>query len=92
MSDYHTSEHIATALCATDSACNLIELLPETDLIIELKALLNIQYDVLVHALENKHYGNAKLAFFNEYAAQILIQTQRISDGNQKERLYRGFS
>jgi hypothetical protein len=60
--------HIMAMFIASTVACEIIELLPETDLIAELKIILETQYDLFCHFVDNKHFGTERIEDFIEYA------------------------
>lgn len=72
--------HFVAALLASSAACEILEILPENDLVLELKNLMEIQYDLFCHIIEGKHYGTDNLQYFIEYAEDISHQVIRIRE------------
>lgn len=59
-------------------ACELTTLLPENDLVLELRELLETQWDIICHVIENKHYGTHGLQDFMDYTNELRMQILRI--------------
>lgn len=72
--------HLFAILTSTASACELIEFLPETDLCFELKNLLNMQYDILSHYIEGKHFGTDQLEEFIQFSHAVLYQALELGN------------
>ena len=77
---YRIDPHFLTILKAADVACDLIDLLPETDLRDEVRTVLNVQLEIIVNMLESKHYGTTNLNNFCDYIAQLKEEASRLKD------------
>ncbi len=72
--------HFVAALLASSAACEILDILPENDLVLELKNLMEIQYDLFCHIIEGKHYGSDNLKYFIEYTEDVTDQIIRIRE------------
>jgi hypothetical protein len=74
--------HFAAALLASSAAWEILELLPDNDLVDELKVLVGTQLDIFTHILQEKHYGTDALANFIQHTESIKKEVSRIKDSN----------
>ena len=74
--------HFMAAYKASNAACDIIDILPESDLIDELKNILCIQNDLFVHIFEGKHYGSNNLNTFVSYVEEVKREIDRIKETN----------
>lgn len=72
--------HVIAILCASNAACELLEVLPQNDLIYELSELLDVQNELILHIIEGKHYGSDEIQRFIEYASEITDQAQSLKE------------
>ena len=72
--------HFLAAYLASESACEILDVLPDTDLIEELRNLIYIQYELLNHIIEGKHYGTDNLVNFIEHTKNINEDMATIKD------------
>lgn len=72
--------HFYAAFSACSSACQLLELLPASDLVDDIRDLLHIQHDLFLHMIEGKHYGSDALDEFMKYALLISEEAVRIKE------------
>jgi len=77
---FRIDPHFLALLKSSDVACDIIELMPETDLQQELKIVLNLQLEVIIHMLEAKSYGTRNLNSFCDYIAQLKEQAARLKE------------
>lgn len=70
--------HVLAVIAACEAACDLIEVLPDNDLIDELRNLLIIQHAVFCHIVDGRHYGSDNLDSFINYTKQISEEANRI--------------
>lgn len=71
-------QHILATFYASIAACDMCDLLPPTDVVEELKTILNIQFDIMKTMLESKHYGSENLSDFIEHCKEISVEWERI--------------
>lgn len=71
--------------CVASNA--IIKLLPESDLVEELKELLETQQEILKFYLRGRHYGSDRLDNFADYASAVLEEIDAILNetGETKE-------
>jgi len=72
--------HFMAAFTASLTACEIVELLPESDLTDELHHILNTQLEILIHMLEGKHFGSNDLNHFMENMAEVKHQVKRLKE------------
>jgi hypothetical protein len=72
--------HFLAAFLASQTAASLLELLPETDLIVELRNLIYVQYELFVHMLEGKHYGTNDLNEFMDFCRETTEESKRLKE------------
>jgi len=74
--------HFCAVVAASSAACDLLEVLPECDLIDEMKNLIHIQFDLLAHLLEGKHYGTDNINNFIEYTNVVKREISELKGSN----------
>lgn len=72
--------HLYAAFVACESSCHVLSILPESDLIDNLRDLIHTQHDLFVCMVEGKHYGTDALDKFLRYNITILEETKRIKE------------
>jgi hypothetical protein len=80
-----TDSHFFTIFCASGTACDILDLLPECDLVEDLRTILNIQYDICRHIEDGKPYGNENLTTYLEYLEQITMQVNSLKLAMKEE-------
>lgn len=73
--------HFLAAYLASSAACDVIELLPDCDLIVDLEEILQSQLDIFNHMIEEKHYGTNNLTQFISYTQDMKKQVLRLKGG-----------
>ena len=76
---YRVDQHFLAILRSSDALCDLIDLLPETDIRDEIKTALNMQLEILVYMLEGKHYGNRELNTYIKYVDSLKDEAFRLN-------------
>lgn len=71
--------HIFTAFCACNVALDLLQLLPDTDTVDDLRILLETQHDLFSHFVQNKHYGSERIDDFLSYTQGIQHQIKMLN-------------
>jgi len=72
--------HFVAAFSACDAMAHLSDLLPKTDLVLELQELIYTQHDLFIHMLEGRHYGSDALDEFCTYALMLSDEARRLRD------------
>ncbi len=72
--------HFLAAFMASATLCELAEVLPETDLIEDLRVIVNSQYEVLNHMMEGKHYGTDRLNELILHSEEIQREIHRLRE------------
>lgn len=72
--------HFYAAFKASQVACELLDVLPETDIHEELKNVMNVQFDLFVHMIEGKHYGTRHLEDFISYTDELKNEATRLKE------------
>lgn len=73
--------HFLAVYMASSAACDLLELLPDADLVVDLEELLQSQLDIFSHMVEEKHYGTNNLTDFISHTQEIKRQALRLKGG-----------
>lgn len=77
-----TDHHTLAVLTGSVVASSLTDLLPEGDIIDELKNLLTIQTEIIMHQIEGRHYGSNNLDNYINYADNVFAEIERINAAN----------
>ncbi len=64
-------DHFLCVYLASSAACDLIDILPDVDLVVELEEILLAQLDILSHMVSEKHYGTSNLAEFIAHTQDV---------------------
>lgn len=72
--------HFRAVIVACETSWQLLSLLPDADLIEEIRELMFVQHEVFLHMLEGRHYGSNALDEFVEYNLKLLEETKNIKD------------
>jgi hypothetical protein len=72
--------HFFAAFAACDAAVNLLEILPHSDLMEELRNLIYVQHELFVHMIEGKHFGSNNIEDFIEYTESVQEEVKRLKD------------
>lgn len=75
---FQIEPHFYAILKSAEVACELTDLLPENDLVVELAHLLDTQADLMIHIVERKHYGTDSLRDFVDYTDELRTQVRRL--------------
>lgn len=75
--------HFLASFVACEAACTILDFLPSTDLIEELRNLIYIQNELFVHIVEGKHYGTNNITDFVEYAQDVKDQIRRLRERDE---------
>jgi hypothetical protein len=60
---------------ATLASGFLVELLPKTDITLELQHILKMQFHIIDNVLKNKHFGSDNLSEFIDHCSTIIKST-----------------
>jgi hypothetical protein len=72
--------HFAAAFIASQTLIEIQELLPDTDLGLEMKNIISIQYSLFCNLLEGTHYGTENIRDFIEYAEEFRHEVRRLKE------------
>lgn len=72
--------HFLAAFSACEAACQLLDLLPASDLIEDMRDLLHTQHELFQHMTEGKHFGTDALNRFITYSASIAQEAVRLRE------------
>ena len=72
--------HFVAAYKASEALCELLAVLPETDLIIETSNIAEIQQQLMLCILENRHFGDDSIKTFINYADELKWQAKRLAE------------
>lgn len=70
--------HLLAVINASNVACELAELLPQCDIAEELKAVLNIQHEILCETINGRHFGSTQLDRYLRYLDETLENTETL--------------
>jgi hypothetical protein len=76
--------HILAILNASQASLDLLDMLPDADIVEELRYTLDAQFKILLTIIDNRHYGSDKLDEFNLHCDEIMKKAQLMDE--QKER------
>jgi hypothetical protein len=74
--------HFFAAFSASETACSVMDLLPDCDLVDSLKNLVYIQHDLFIHMIEGKHYGTNNLNTFIDYTLELKDEVTRLRNAD----------
>lgn len=74
--------HLFACFSACETACAILEMLPATDLVEDLKNLIYIQHDLFIHMIEGKHYGTDDLATFIDFTLETKDEVKRLRNAD----------
>lgn len=74
--------HFLASFLASEAACSVLDIMPSTDLVEEMRNLIYIQRELMVHLIEGKHYGSNNITNFVEYTQEVKEEAARL----RKER------
>lgn len=77
---YKLDHHLLAAFLAAESATAVLGIMPSADLVEELRNLIYLQHDILIHMIEGSHYGTNNLNNFIEYTKIVKEEIKRIKD------------
>jgi len=80
MAIHKLEPHFLAAFLAAEAATKILSILPDTDLIEELRNLIYIQHDIMIHIIEGDHYGTNNIVNFVDYTQTIKNEIERIKD------------
>jgi len=72
--------HFHAVFNACRTARYALEVLPDNDLLNELKVMFTIQNEIFMHMIEGKHYGTDNITMFMGYCQSIKEQASRIKE------------
>lgn len=72
--------HFLGAYLASEAAFSIVDNMPATDFVDELRALIVIQHALMSHIIEGKHYGTDNIARFVSYTQEIKEEMRRIRE------------
>lgn len=72
--------HLLACFLACESACGILEILPDSDLIEELRNLLYIQEQLFLTMINQKHYGTDNITQFMEFTQVVKEETKRLKE------------
>lgn len=79
---FKVEPHFLAAYLASEASISLLEVMPESDLISELKNLIYIQHDIMTHVIEGKHYGTDNINQFISYTNEMKSEANRLLEDN----------
>jgi hypothetical protein len=75
--------HGLACLVTTTVALEVIECLPDCDLLEELHHILSIQHDILTHLQNDKHFGSERLDTFMAMLSNLQYETRKLKNANK---------
>ena len=72
--------HFAAAFYACETACQILELLPRSDLIDDMRDLIHTQHSLFLNMIEGKHYGTDALNAFVTHTFAIREEAKRLKE------------
>ncbi len=72
--------HFAAAFSACESMCRILDILPSSDLIEDMRDLVHTQHELFIHMVEGKHFGSDAIARFVRYTVTIRDEAIRLKE------------
>jgi hypothetical protein len=72
--------HFLACFLSCEAACQVLDFLPDSDMIEELRNLIYIQNELFIHIVEGKHYGSNNITQFVEYTQEVKDQMRRLRE------------
>lgn len=72
--------HFYAAFKLGQACLEILDILPETDLLDELNELLLVQYDIFEHMIQKKHFGDRNLQRVIECTEEIKREMVRLKE------------
>jgi len=72
--------HFLCSFRAGEAAMDVLDFLPDGDMVETLKNLIYIQHDLFIHMIEGKHYGSNSLRDFMDYVQETKEEMRRLRD------------
>ena len=72
--------HFCAAFSACESVCQILDLLPNSDLIEDVKVLIHTQHSLFIHMIEGKHFGSDAIEKFMKYTIAIRDEAIRLKE------------
>lgn len=72
--------HFLAILAAADTSALVLDLLPDGDLVDELRCLNDTQLMLLTSLIDGKHYGTDNITDFMKYTNTVRLEIERIQD------------
>lgn len=72
--------HFYATVMACETSWQLLQFLPDSDLIEEVRELMYVQHELFLHILQGRHYGSNALDDFVEYNQSLLEETNNLRD------------
>lgn len=80
----HTDHHVIAVFSCAMASLELISTQPETDVICELRDILELQFDVLDCIIHSRHYGSDGLDDIIEKCNSVVTQVKEFEDKDDK--------
>lgn len=75
--------HLFAAFTASQTAYELLNLLPRVDIVEEISTILYMQNEVLLHMIQNKHFGTDSLKEFIDSCLEIQRDLDKTKEVNE---------
>ena len=72
--------HFLALYAATTAMYELVDALPECDIVLQLNEILVTQCELLEHIFEDKHYGSDRLKCFVDYTNNLKYEMRKLQD------------
>ncbi len=76
----YTDHHIITVFSCAMASLELISTQPETDVICELRDILESQFDILECVIQSRHYGSDGLDHIIEKCNAVVTQVREFEE------------
>jgi len=85
MTDIYVEHHLFSLLCSVTACKEILDVLPDEDMIDQLKFLMKQTEDILLHIIEEKHYGTNNLDWFMQYTETVKEEIDTIKKTLEKK-------
>ena len=77
--------HFLATYLASEAACSILDIMPSTDLVEDLRNLIYIQHELFTHMVDGKHYGTDNINDFVNFTQDVKTQITRLKEQMEYE-------
>jgi hypothetical protein len=85
MTDIYVENHLFSLLCSLTACEEILDILPDKDMVDELKFLIDHSQEILMCVIEEKHFGTDNLDWFMQYTMNLKEEIGILRESIQKK-------